>query len=82
MQPLAGRIGALILVEPIAVKDGKMNLAAHLPVKRIEHREGGARAVATAALVVAAGELELKVEESSGLPVAFTEIIRVRQCAE
>ena len=38
MQPLAGWIGALILVEPIAVKDCKINLVAHLPVERIEHR--------------------------------------------
>ena len=32
MQPLAGWIGALILVEPIAFKDGEVNLVTHLPV--------------------------------------------------
>ena len=38
MQPLTGGVGALILVEPIAVKDRKMHFIPNLGIQRVEYR--------------------------------------------
>ena len=79
VQPLAGRIVAAVLVEPIAVEDGEIHLVANLGVERVKDRQGGAGAVAAAALVVAARKLELEIEQPLRIALGVFEIRRPRQ---
>ena len=79
MQPLVGRIVAAVLVEPIAVEDGEVYLVANLGVERVKDRQGGAGAVAAAALVVATGKLEPEVKQPLRIAAGVPEIRRPRQ---